>query len=147
MIFGTNLIQRTWSASKEAAEVATRGYGVLTPIGRAPCLVGPSGVHRRTSSSYINQRTPKTSRSTRNTISTAVTFCIREISSWSLRWHSAGEGINHRGLLHQHPCPSDGAPEKAPRWDLTGTKGCGGGNRVSWCSWMFSGYVGIYRRK
>src|SRR3990170_3807191 len=43
--------------------------------------------------------------------------------------------------------PSGGAPEKAPRWDLTGTEGCGGGNRVSWCSQMFSGYMSIYRRK
>ena len=34
------------------------------PTGRAPCLVGPSGGHRRTSSSYIYLRTPKTSRST-----------------------------------------------------------------------------------
>ena len=32
--------------------------------GRAPCLVGPSGVHWRTSSSYIYLRTLKTSRST-----------------------------------------------------------------------------------
>ena len=43
--------------------------------------------------------------------------------------------------------PSGGAPEQAPRWDLTGTEGCGGGNRVSWCSLLVSGYVGIYRRK
>ena len=43
----------------------------------------------------------------RNTISTAVTFCIREIPSWSLRRHSAGGGINHGGPLHKHPCPSD----------------------------------------
>ena len=43
--------------------------------------------------------------------------------------------------------PFDGAPEKAPRWDLTGTEGCGGGNRVSWCSRMFSGYMSIYRRR
>ena len=43
--------------------------------------------------------------------------------------------------------PSGGVPEKAPRWDLTGTKGCGGGIRFSWCSSMVSGYVGIYRRK
>ena len=43
--------------------------------------------------------------------------------------------------------PSSGAPAKAPRWDLTYTEGCGGGNSFSWCSWMFSGYVGIYRRK
>ena len=43
--------------------------------------------------------------------------------------------------------PSGGAPENAPRWDLTGTKGCGSGNRVSWCPWMFSRYVDIYRRR
>ena len=43
--------------------------------------------------------------------------------------------------------PSGGAPEKAPRWDLMGTEGCGGGIRFSWCSSMVSGYVGIYRRK
>jgi len=33
-------------------------------IGHLPCLVGPSGGHRRTSSSYIYLHTPKTSRST-----------------------------------------------------------------------------------
>ena len=42
--------------------------------------------------------------------------------------------------------PFSGAPEKAPRWDLTGTKVCGGGNRVSWFSAMFLGYKSIYRR-
>ena len=40
--------------------------------------------------------------------------------------------------------PSGGAPEKAPRSDLTGTEGCGSGNRVSWCSRMFLGYMSIY---
>ena len=43
--------------------------------------------------------------------------------------------------------PSDGAPEKTPRWDILGTEGCGGGIRFSWCSWMFLGYVDIYRRR
>ena len=43
--------------------------------------------------------------------------------------------------------PSDGAPAKAPRWDLADTEGCGGGIRFSWSVLMFSGYVGIYRRK
>ena len=43
--------------------------------------------------------------------------------------------------------PSGGAPEKAPRWDLTGTEGCGGGIRYSWMPLMVWGYVGIYRRK
>ena len=58
VIFGTNVIQRTWSASQEAIEEATRVEGA-PPIGRAPCLVGPSGVHRCTSSSYIYPYTPK----------------------------------------------------------------------------------------
>ena len=43
--------------------------------------------------------------------------------------------------------PSDRAPAKAPRWDLTDTEGYGGGNCVSLAPWMFSGYVGLYRRK
>ena len=32
--------------------------------------------------------------------STAATFCIREIPSWSLRRRSAGGGIDHGGPLH-----------------------------------------------
>ena len=43
--------------------------------------------------------------------------------------------------------PSDGAPAKAPRWDLADTEGYAGGNCFSLAPWMFSGYVGIYRRK
>ena len=43
--------------------------------------------------------------------------------------------------------PSGRSPEKAPRWDLTGTEGCGGGKVVSWLSLMFLGYKSIYRRK
>ena len=43
--------------------------------------------------------------------------------------------------------PSDGAPTKAPRWDLADTEGYGGGNSFLWSPLMFSGYVGIYRRK
>ena len=43
--------------------------------------------------------------------------------------------------------PSSGAPAKAPRWDLADTEGYCGGNCGSLAPWMFSGYVGIYRRK
>ena len=43
--------------------------------------------------------------------------------------------------------PSGGAPEEAPRWDLVGTEGCGGGNRVLAPYMMFPGYMSIYRRK
>ena len=43
--------------------------------------------------------------------------------------------------------PSGGAPAKAPRWDLTDTEGYDGGNCFSLAPWLFSGYVGVYRRK
>ena len=43
--------------------------------------------------------------------------------------------------------PSGRTPEKAPRWDLTGTEGCGGEKVVSWLPLMFLGYESIYRRK
>ena len=43
--------------------------------------------------------------------------------------------------------PSDRVPAEAPRWDLADIEGYGGGNCVPWWSWMFSGYVGLYRKK
>ena len=43
--------------------------------------------------------------------------------------------------------PSGRTPATAPRWDLADTEGYGGVNCVSGASWMFSGYVGLYRRK
>ena len=44
---------------------------------------------------YVPRKHPG---SRQNTISTIITFCIREISSWSLCRHSAGGGINHGGV-------------------------------------------------
>ena len=43
MILGTNVIPRTWSASQEAAEAATRVQGTPTPTGRAHLSRGPLG--------------------------------------------------------------------------------------------------------
>ena len=43
--------------------------------------------------------------------------------------------------------PFGGAPEQAPRWDLTGTEGYGGGTRVFSLVLMVSGYVDIYSKK
>ena len=43
--------------------------------------------------------------------------------------------------------PSGVAPEKAPRWDLTGTEGCDGGIRFLAPYLEGWGHVGIYRRK
>ena len=59
-----------------------------------------------------------------------------------LTHHRRGYGVDVEALHDRFP--SGGASEKAPRWDLTRTQGCGGGNRVSWCSRMFSGYMSIY---
>ena len=106
VIFGTNKIQRTWSASQEAVEVATRVEGApllgAPPISWAPrastdLLLPPIYIH-------VPREHP---RRPRKTISTTVTFCIHEIPSWSLRRRSAEGGIDHEGLLHQHHSPSD----------------------------------------
>ena len=42
-----------------------------------------------------------------NPNSTAATFCIHEFPSWGLFRSSAKGGIDHGGLLHHHPSPSD----------------------------------------
>ena len=60
-----------------------------------------------------------------------------------LTHHRRGYGVDVEALRDRFP--SGGAPEKAPRWDLTGTEGCGGGEVVSWFSLMFPGYKSIYR--
>ena len=57
VIFSPNVIQETWTLLQGIKEVVTR-VGA-PPLGRAPCLVGPSVIHRRTPSSYIYLRTPK----------------------------------------------------------------------------------------
>ena len=38
--------------------------------------------------------------------------------------------------------PTGGMPGKAPRWDLTGTEGCGGGKVFSWTLLVFLEYIG-----
>ena len=101
VIFGTNVIQRTWSASQEAAEATTRVEGA-PPIRWAPrastdVLLPPIYTHVPRE----HQNKP------RKPNSTAATFCIREIPSWSLRRCSTGGGIDRGGLLHQHHSPSD----------------------------------------
>ena len=62
-----------------------------------------------------------------------------------LTHHRRGNGLDVEALCDRFP--SGGAPEKAPRWDLTGTEGCGGGKVVSLLPSMFSGYKSIYRPK
>ena len=60
VIFSPNVIQETWTLLQGIKEEVTRVGGA--PLGRAPCLVGPSVLHRRTPSSYIYICTPKRSK-------------------------------------------------------------------------------------
>ena len=63
VIFGMNVIRGLRVQVKKLPR-KPRDRRPRPPCRARPCLVGPSGGHRRTSSSYIYLRTPKTSRST-----------------------------------------------------------------------------------
>ena len=62
-----------------------------------------------------------------------------------LTLHRRGYGVDEESSVI-YP-PSGGAPKMAPRCDLMGIESCDDGNRVLWSSWMFLGYMSIYRRK
>ena len=107
VIFGTNVIQRTWSGRQERSEEATRQGGAPATLGAPP----PSSAPRSSTDlllppiyTHIPRKHPG---APRNPISTAATFCTREIPSWGLFRHSADGGIDHGGLLHQHHSLSD----------------------------------------
>ena len=84
VIFERNVIQRTWSGHQETNEEATRQGGAPSTI------VGPSLLHRRTSSSYIYLRTPNPSETEPKPYFHAANFCTHEIPSWGLFRRSAG---------------------------------------------------------
>ena len=102
VIFGTNVIQGTWSRRQERNKVATRQGSPPAPLVRPhpcrPLAAPPTYFFLLYIPIYLetNQRAP------RNPISTAATFCTREIPSWGLFRSSAGGGIDRGGLLHQH---------------------------------------------
>ena len=58
-----------------------------------------------------------------------------------------GEGDDDDDEEFRDGPPSGGASEQAPRWDLTGTEGYGGGIRVFSLLLMVSGCADLYRRK
>ena len=96
IFLGINATQETWSGSQGSNEEATRQEGAPPPSW-APCdstdlLISPIYTH-------IPRKHPG---APRNPISTAATFCTREIPSWGLFRRSVGGGINHGGLLHKH---------------------------------------------
>ena len=96
VIFGTDLIQRTWSLRQEINQESTTQGAAPTPLGVPTTLVGPTLLHRRTSSSYIYTYVPPNDHiRSQNPISTAATFCTREIPSWGLFRRPTGGGIDH----------------------------------------------------
>ena len=62
-----------------------------------------------------------------------------------LTTHQSGYGVDVEALHGRFPLRRSAT--KASRWDLADTEGYGGRNCVSLAPWMFSGYVGLYRRK
>ena len=105
VIFGTNMIQRTWTLRQESHEAVTR---VEAPsLGRAAYLMGPTKLHRRTSSSYIYLRTPKRSDTEPKNLIPPPQPSVPTRSHLGMFRSSAGGGIDHGGLLHQHHSLSD----------------------------------------
>ena len=74
---------------------------------RAPTLMGPSWLHRPTSSSYIYPYTPKTSKRTAKPYFHRRNLLYPWDPILGLFRRSAGGGIDHGGLLHQHHSLSD----------------------------------------
>ena len=107
VIFGTNVIHRTWSPRKESNEESMRQGARLPPWARPPPSWGPccsTDVLLPLIYTYVP---PSDQKRSQKPNSTAATFYIREIPSWGLFRSSAGEGIYHGGLLHQHHSLSD----------------------------------------
>ena len=100
LIFGINVIQRTWSGRQATNEEATRqgrAYPLgapspsWAPHGSTDLLLPPIYVH-------IPRKHPG---APRNPISTAASFCTQEIPSRGLFRSSTGGGIDHGRPLHQ----------------------------------------------
>ena len=101
VIFGTNVIHRTWSGCQETNEESTR-QGVRLPPGRALHPRGPSiAPPTYFFLVYISTYPPKHLGAPRKPNSIAATFCAREIPSWDLFRSSTGGGLDHGGPLHQ----------------------------------------------
>ena len=99
-LFGTNAIQETSSGSQRCNEAATRQEGAPRGVGAPPPSWAPRDSTDLLLSPIYTHMPRKHPGAPRNPISTAATFCIREIPSWSLCRRSARGGIDHGGPLH-----------------------------------------------
>ena len=98
MIFTTNLIQETWSGHQETIEEAPRQGARLPPWARPPPSWGPHSSTDLLLPPIYTYIPPNHRRAPRKPNSTAATFCIREIPSWSLRRCSAEGESTMEGL-------------------------------------------------
>ena len=102
VIFGTNMIQRTWSLRKAINEESTR-QGARPPPPGVPCtLVGPSLLHRRTSSSYIYPYTLETSDTEPKPFPPPQPSVLMRSHLVACSGAPPEEGRHHGGLLHHH---------------------------------------------
>jgi len=107
VIFGTNVIQRTWSGRQEITKEAKRQWARLPPWARPPPSWAPRGSTDLLLPPIYTYVPPNHRGAPRKPNSTAATFCTREIPSWGLFQRPAGGDIDHGGLLHQHHSLSD----------------------------------------
>ena len=107
MIFGTNMIQRTWSGCQEMNEEAMRQGGAPASLGAPPPSWAPRSSTDLLFPPIYTYVPPNHQTRSQNPISTAATFCTCEIPSWGLFRRSAEGGNDHGGLLHQHHSLSD----------------------------------------
>ena len=103
---GTWFSHRTWSRRlgpySKKCQRRSRGWKACPPALWDPCC--STDILLPPIYTYVP---PNYQIRSQNPNSTVVTFCIHEIPSWGLFRSSAGGGIDHRGLLHQHHSPSD----------------------------------------
>ena len=107
IVFGTNAIQKTWSTHLGSHKAATRQEGAPTPWTRPPPSWAPRGSTDLLLPPIYTYVPRKHQNRSQNPISTSATFCTHEIPSWGLFGRSAGGGIDHGGLIHQHYSLSD----------------------------------------
>ena len=107
MIFSPNMIQETWTLLQESFRGGHEGGGRPPTWARPPASWAPRSSTDVLLPPIYTYLSPNDQNRSQKPNSTAATFCIHEIPSWRLFRSSAGEGIHHGGLLHQHHSPSD----------------------------------------
>lgn len=110
---GTWFLEQTWSTrlgvdvKKQTSRPRGRGGRAYPSWARPPPSWAPRSSTDLLLPPIYTYILPNQHTRSQNPISTAATFCTDEIPSWGLFRRSAGGGIDHGGLLHQHHSLSD----------------------------------------